>query len=105
MEMTGHGLRCVPCSNKASLDVLQGKSRMGDHLTPAELDDVIVRCKHEILSGGGTLILGLCGFLLHTVVGFVLLMSGIGLIAHGLSTRNQAIAAKKSFPSAQVVND
>ena len=77
---------------------------MGDHLTPIELDEVVVRCKHEMLSGAGTLILSVAAFTISSLVGFILVASGAGLIAHGYSTRRQALEAKKSFPSAQVVS-
>jgi len=83
---------------------LEGKSRMGDHLTPTELDAVIVRCKHEMMSGAGTLILAGAAFVISSLVGFILVASGAGLIAHGYSTRRQALEAKRSFPSAQVVS-
>jgi len=109
--MTGHGWRCPRCTVQSEVAIAQGGGRgMGEHLTPAELRDVVTAGTREALVGTALAIGGLLGTWLTLSVGGRItvlcgaaFIGGIGTAGHGLHRRRQALAALRQVPTAQVV--
>ena len=111
MDMTGNGWRCNACAVRSDLAVVQGRpTGMAEHLTPGELQDVVVQGAREAALGGVLALGGLGGTLLVIASGAPVvivfsgaMIAGISMLGHGLYRRKQAQAALRHLPGARVV--
>jgi hypothetical protein len=111
MDMTGNGWRCAACAVRSDLAVVQGRpAGMAEHLTPGELQDVIVGGRQEAVLGAVIAVGGAAGTLVSIMSGAQIIIvfsgamiAGLGMIGHGLYRRKQAKAALRHLPDARVI--
>ena len=111
MSMTGNGWRCAACEVRSDLAIAQGRpTGMAEHLTPGELQDVVVQGGQEAALGALLALGGLGGTLLSIASGASIvivfsgaMIAGISMVGHGLYRRKQAKAALRHLPGARVV--
>jgi hypothetical protein len=111
MDMTGNGWRCTACAVRSDLAIVQGRpAGMAEHLTPGELQEVMVQGRQEAMLGAVVAVGGVAGTLLTIASGAQIIVvfsgamiAGFGMIGHGLYRRKQAKAALHHLPDARVI--
>ncbi len=113
MEMTGLGWRCITCAARAEIAVVRGEDdgRLAEHLNRDELEGVSRSATIEAAAGGAITSAAAIAAAFGGATGAFLLwvfgsgvISGVGMLAHGLHRRRQARAAIDRAPDARVIS-
>jgi hypothetical protein len=96
---------------RSDLAIVQGRpAGMAEHLTPGELEEVMVQGKQEAVLGAVVAVGGVAGTLVSIMSGAQIIIvfsgamiAGLGMLGHGLYRRKQAKAALQHLPGARVI--
>ncbi len=112
MEVTGHGLRCLTCTQQSELAAIQNGGNMAEHLTQDELENIASSAQKEVVSGALLTFAGAAATVASLAIGFrgkiviacaAAFLGGICLLFRGISDKREAKRAQSQFPSARAM--